>query len=232
MEHKIPEEVWSGKEIKLTHLKVFGCVAYVHISDQGRNKLDPKSKKCTFIGYGEDEFGYRIWDDENKKVIRSRDVIFKEMVMYKDRHNTSNSGRSETVFVDTNDLPDSPVMESYVASPQPEEAIEETNEQQPDGMQPSMPAPAPRRSSRPPLPNRRYMNYLLLTDGGEPECNDEACQTKDAIKWELAMKDEMKSLISNQTWELAELPTGKKALHNKWVYRVKEEHNGSKRYKA
>jgi len=46
------------------------------------------------------------------------------------------------------------------------------------------------------------------------------------------MKDKMKSLISNQTWELAKLPTGKKALHNKWVYRVKEDHDGSKRYKA
>ena len=46
------------------------------------------------------------------------------------------------------------------------------------------------------------------------------------------MKEEMKSLISNQTWELAKLPVGKKALHNKWVYRVKEEHDGSKRYKA
>ena len=46
------------------------------------------------------------------------------------------------------------------------------------------------------------------------------------------MEDEMKSPISNQTWELAELPIGKNALHNKWVYRVKEEHDGSKRYKA
>ena len=55
---------------------------------------------------------------------------------------------------------------------------------------------------------------------------------EDASKWKLAMQDEMKSLISNNTWELAELPVGKKALHNKCVYRVKEEHDGSKRYKA
>ena len=91
LEHRIPEEVWSGKDVKLSHLIVFSCVAYVHISDQGRNKLDPKSKICTFIGYGEDEFGYHIWDDENKKVICSRDVIFNEKVMYKDRHKTDAS---------------------------------------------------------------------------------------------------------------------------------------------
>ena len=46
------------------------------------------------------------------------------------------------------------------------------------------------------------------------------------------MKDEMDSLLENQTWELTELLEGKKALHNKWVYRIKNEHNGSKRYKA
>nr|KYP40338.1 Retrovirus-related Pol polyprotein from transposon TNT 1-94 [Cajanus cajan] len=224
LEHKIPEEVWSGKEVKLSHLRVFGCVAYVHISDQGRNKLDPKSKKCTFIGYGEDEFGYRLWDDENKKMIRSRDVIFNEGVMYKDKQNTSasNSKPIEPTYVEVDDALESPPVESS----QSVESIE------PDRGQQCVPEPELRRSSRVPVPNRRYMNYMLLTDGGEPEDYSEACQTRDASKWELAMKEEMKSLISNQTWELAKLPMGKKALHNKWVYRVKEEHDGSKRYKA
>ena len=46
------------------------------------------------------------------------------------------------------------------------------------------------------------------------------------------MKDEMDSLLRNQTWELTKLPVGKKALHNKWVYRIKNEHDGSKCYKA
>ena len=56
----IPEEVWSGKQVKLSHLRIFGCMSYVHISDHVRNKLDAKSHKCTFIGYGIDEFGYRF----------------------------------------------------------------------------------------------------------------------------------------------------------------------------
>ena len=46
------------------------------------------------------------------------------------------------------------------------------------------------------------------------------------------MKDEMDSLLGNQTWELAELLVGKKALHNKWVYRIKNEYDDNKRYKA
>ena len=46
------------------------------------------------------------------------------------------------------------------------------------------------------------------------------------------MKDEMDSLLGNQTWELTELPIGKKALQNKWVYKIKKKHDSSKRYKA
>ena len=46
------------------------------------------------------------------------------------------------------------------------------------------------------------------------------------------MKDKMDSLLGNQTWELIELLVGKKALHNKLVYRIKNEHDGNKCYKA
>ena len=46
------------------------------------------------------------------------------------------------------------------------------------------------------------------------------------------MKKEMKSLISNQSWKLVQLLVGKKDVHNKWVYQVKQEHDGSKRYKT
>ena len=191
MKQRIPEEVWSGKEVNLLWLKVFSCIAYTHISDHARGKLDPKSLKCTFIGYGGDEFGYRLWDDQNKKIICSRDVIFNEKVMYRDR--------------------DRSVVQQISEDPQSEEPAEQQAPQNPT------PTSTLRRSARSYVPNRKYMNFLLLTDGGEPECYDEACQVKDSSKWELAMKDEMKSLISNKTWELAELPMGKRALHNKWV---------------
>jgi Reverse transcriptase (RNA-dependent DNA polymerase) len=46
------------------------------------------------------------------------------------------------------------------------------------------------------------------------------------------MKEELRSLEKNTTWILIKLPKGKKTLQNKWVYRVKEEADGNKRYKA
>ena len=37
------------------------------------------------------------------------------------------------------------------------------------------------------------------------------------------MDEEMDSLVRNQTRDLVEFPAGKRAFHNKWVYRLKEE---------
>ena len=48
MEFRFPEEVWSNKEVKFSHLKVFSYVSYVHIDSDARNKLDAKSKICFF----------------------------------------------------------------------------------------------------------------------------------------------------------------------------------------
>ena len=54
LDNKVPEEIWSRKPPSYKHLRVFGCVAYVHIRKDLRNKLEPKSHKCVFLGYGDD----------------------------------------------------------------------------------------------------------------------------------------------------------------------------------
>jgi hypothetical protein len=80
----ILEEAWIGKRVIYSFLKTFGCEAFVHIDKENRTKLEAKSKKCTFIGYNVNDFGYHLWDYENHKIIRSRDVVFNEKVMHKD----------------------------------------------------------------------------------------------------------------------------------------------------
>ena len=41
-------------------------------------KLDAKTRPCVFIGYGQDELGYRFYDPMQKKLVRNRDAMFIE----------------------------------------------------------------------------------------------------------------------------------------------------------
>ena len=75
-----------------------------------------------------------------------------------------------------------------------------------------------RRSTRNQQPSKRYSTneYVLLSDGGEPESYQEVMLHDQKNQWLEAMQDEMKSLHENHTYDLVELPKGKRALKNKW----------------
>jgi hypothetical protein len=45
------------------------------------------------------------------------------------------------------------------------------------------------------------------------------------------MKEEIDSLVNNEACDLVQLPARKRALQNKWVYRLTKEDGGKKRYK-
>jgi hypothetical protein len=76
LEDKTPQEVWTSKKPYVTHIKVFGCEAYVHVTKENRSKLDKKAEKCIFIGYKYGLKGYNIWNLETKKVVYNQDVVF------------------------------------------------------------------------------------------------------------------------------------------------------------
>ena len=63
----ILEESWTSKKVSYYFLKNFGCEIFSHIDSKNRTKLEAKSKKCVFFGYGINEFGYRLWDFKNCK---------------------------------------------------------------------------------------------------------------------------------------------------------------------
>jgi hypothetical protein len=48
-----PHEVWFDNNLSFSHIKVFGCDAFVHVPKEKRNKLGKKAIKCMFIGYKE-----------------------------------------------------------------------------------------------------------------------------------------------------------------------------------
>jgi hypothetical protein len=50
---------------------------------KNRTNIEEKSKNCTFIRYGVNDFFNCLWDYEKLKINKSRDVIFNEKFIYK-----------------------------------------------------------------------------------------------------------------------------------------------------
>jgi len=75
---------------------------------------------------------------------------------------------------------------------------------------------------------------LPVVDDDVPSTYREAVSYSEVDQWKTAMKEEMQSLQKNETWELAQLPKGKKAIGCKWVYAKKDGFPDKKdvRYKA
>ena len=78
----------------------------MHVPKEQRSKLDSKTTPCVFVGYGDEEYGFRIYDPEKKKVVRSRDVVYvvffeheKGAELLSTRYSTTTSD----FVVDTND---------------------------------------------------------------------------------------------------------------------------------
>ncbi|CAI7769221.1 unnamed protein product [Closterium sp. NIES-53] len=67
----------------------------------------------------------------------------------------------------------------------------------------------------------------------EPKTLAEALSGPDAEKWKQSVKEEYDSLLENETWELCELPPGKKAISSKLIFRHKYGPDGElTRYKS
>ena len=70
--------MFTGKKPEVSHLKIFGCLVYVHIPKEKITKLDPSKKKGIFVGYCEVSKAFRIYIPGFHHLEISRDVTFDE----------------------------------------------------------------------------------------------------------------------------------------------------------
>lgn len=151
---------------------------------------------------------YRLYDQVQQKVLHSRDVRFNENE--KDSGVSTKDDEGHSVVLDLSCDPES-------------EAPTANNTHDEDAAEPVL-----RRSTRERHPPSYYgMERSYLSIHGEPVSIKEATTCPDSSKWIEAMETEMKSLKDNDVWELVDLPTGKKAIRSKWVYKVKTGADGS-----
>ena len=75
---KIPQEIYSSKIPNISHFRIFGSLAFVHVPKEGRKKLHSKTQSCLFLGYDEESKTFRLFDPEKRKVVLSWDVVCDE----------------------------------------------------------------------------------------------------------------------------------------------------------
>ena len=87
----------------------------------------------------------------------------------------------------------------------------------------------PHRSTRTRSVQDWYGNPVLevmLLDNGEPTNYEEAMTSPDSDKWLEAMKSEIGSMYENKVWNLVDLPDGRRAIENEWIFKKKTDDDG------
>jgi len=222
---KSPYEMWYNKKPKITHLRVFGCTAYVHVPDQRRKKMDAKAEKGILVGYEGDD-GYKILIQPGNKMIRSRDVVFDEKTMittnvqnWSLKHSQDESVQTENQELQTeNETEENPVIVEQMGKEIPVSKLQLRDRE-------CIKKPA------------YFDDYVMIAEGmfnsSDPTNFEEALHSDQRTQWIKAMENEIQSLHDNQTWELVDLPVNKKAIPSKWVYKTKNNPDGTiERYKA
>lgn len=240
---KTPYELWTNKKPDLSYIQIFGTKAYGKIPDEKRKKFCDKSKLYRFVGYSENSKGFRLLDTDTNKIIVERSVQFIE--------NSSYCKQENIIIKKTSDNPiEKPTFENIeIENNEEEEFYESASEDLEDNNTESSQeiiledntvsnvngsnlesTESRRYSTRSRQPPKRYACKAIVED---PINLKEALQSDEKLHWDNAMKEEYESLLKNETWTLEQLPTGKKAIGCKWVYKRKTNENGeTTRYKA
>ncbi|RDX95429.1 hypothetical protein CR513_22046, partial [Mucuna pruriens] len=207
-----PQEAWSGVKPKVDHLRVFGCIAYAHVPNQGRSKIDDKSVKHVFIGYDANSKGYKLYNPNNGKMIISKDVEFNEEEAW-------NWEKEEDTcdFLSYFKEGDQEVVAPKTPPPLQTLSIDEASSSEGSSSERIQKI----RSIQEIYDETKIINdlFCLFVDS-EPLTFDEIMEDK---RWRQAMEEEIKVIKKNDTWELSNLPKCYEAIGVMWVFKDQEE---------
>ena len=127
--------------------------------------MEPRARKCIFLGYASRVKGYRLWcpNPKSPKFAISRDVTFDESALPNLRkepvvsfHTYETRSTSKQVELE---VPSLPVM-AEAPAPEPVEEEPDVVEEAPPKEERSLPSDRPRREIRPP---QRYVDFVVYT---------------------------------------------------------------------
>lgn len=204
-------ERWYGRKPDLTHMRVFGCMAYAHVPDSIRQKLDSKAEKFRFIGYNVGVKAYRLYDEETRKLVIRRNVKFNESDF-----NVSKAKEDVKSIVRVDLNPEISTQEDESMEVRRSDRVRSAPirfgfDEHADIVEPHQHV------------DHMAYNVCQIT---EPRNMEEAMKGDQAKEWKAAANSEYRSLMENETWELVNLPEDRKLIGCRWVFKVKHGNDG------
>ena len=240
-----PYEMWYGSKPDLSHLRVIGSTAYIHIPKEKRTKLDSHSRKGIMVGYGGTN-QYRVWDLTKEDVVISRDVVFIEgksinqtpaayVEEPRNRHNSLTEAEAPKGIQDSITVLRGPPEPEATDPRTLSEESTVTSGTEPGTSGSTMTQRVSTRSTKG-TASRRYADedfskthMAKIARNTNPNDEDEPATIQEAInhptrgkQWEEAVQDKIDSHIRNHTWDLVPRPEGRLIITNKWALKHKK----------
>ncbi|GJP86258.1 hypothetical protein CLOP_g16302 [Closterium sp. NIES-67] len=258
----IPYVKWYGSAPAVNMLRAFGCMVVFHVPKEKRGKLEASGRWGVHLGIAKDHKAWLLWDLTTQKLTVSRDVKFLESLYYKEWKQQQQKLPSTPLIVEVDEVQrpsrqvEVAVSEEEMSGVTEEGGAAEVEQQQQHESPSRVPHPPerPRRDVRPPVrltyggrgkPNvvqagsvveqieEDEIAHCYWAPIPEPKTREEALNGPNGEKWKASEDEEFGSLIENETWDLCDLPPGKKAITSKMIYRHKYGPEGElTRYKS
>ncbi|CAI7890935.1 unnamed protein product [Closterium sp. NIES-53] len=201
-------------------LRAYSCMVVFHVPKEKRGKLEASGRWGVHLGLAKDHKGWLIWDLTRQQLTMSRDVKFLESLYYKEWKQQQQKLPTTPLIIEVDEVqrPSSQVQVTVS-----EEEFSGVTE---DGGEPEAGSVAEQCDE-----DEIAQCYWAAVP--EPKTPAEALSGPDAEKWKQSVKEEYDSLLENETWELCELPPGKKAISSKLIFKHKYGPDGElTRYKS
>lgn len=235
---EIPASTWYKEKINIKKLRIFGCIAFLRIPKElSSGKFESKTKECYMIDYCPN--GYRLWSPEDNKILFGKNITFDET---KFDYNLADGS-----FYQSHEIPETTENEENsedLSHSRIDKKIQDNqmlNNSSSDteyfDLEESPQKVPLRRSERMKSRPKHLEDYAVLALNAEaylddvPETFEEIKSRSDKEQWNQAIQEEIAALEMNHTWDLVTLPTGKRTIDSKWIFKLKTASNG-KRYKA
>ena len=255
-----PYEALYNEKPPLQHLRRIGCVAYHRIpNEKFPNKTELKfgkrSKRCMMVGYTESTKIWKLWDPSTTRMIRSTDVIFIEEENALQEPTMNSDCFDERRELEPEIRNERRELEPEIRSEQKKEIRnqrrednrrrkemksnggllgKESGEEAIDRLIREIKEQEEDSETLLRLYTATALNTLAY-DNSEPRTFQEALNSPQRNEWINGIRDELRSLLINQTWEVIPVQdqkTDTDTIDSKWVFKIKINPDNSIRYKA